>query len=60
MTTHEETTEPRPENPAPAAPAAKPKPAGFDYAGANQSHLKSMSAMRGRSAGPMKKAPPRR
>ena len=38
----------------------KPKPARFDFAAANQAHLKSMSAMRGKNAGPVKKAPPRR
>lgn len=52
-----------PANPEPAAavPAAdKPKPARFDYAGANQAHVKSVSAMRGRNAGPVKKGPTRR
>ena len=38
----------------------KPKPARFDFAAANQAHLKSMSAMRGKNAGPTKKAPLRR
>jgi len=38
----------------------KPKPARFDFAGANQAHLKSMSAMRGKNAGPVKKSPTRR
>ena len=38
----------------------KPKPARFDFAAANQAHLKSMSAMRGKNAGPTKKAPTRR
>ena len=34
-----------------------PKPARFDFAAANLAHLRSQ---RGRNAGPMKKAPPRR
>ncbi len=38
----------------------KPKPARFDFAAANQAHLKSMSAMRGKNAGPVKKTPTRR
>ena len=53
---------------APASPAPpdanpllmKPRLTGFDYAGAKQAHLKSMAALRGSGAGPMKKAPPRR
>ena len=35
----------------------KPKPARFDFAAANQAHLRSM---RGKNAGPTKKAPTRR
>ena len=38
----------------------KRKPARFDFAAANQAHLKSMSTMRGKNAGPVKKAPARR
>jgi hypothetical protein len=38
----------------------KPKPARFDFAAANQAHLKSMSTMRGKNAGPVKKTPTRR
>lgn len=38
----------------------KPKPARFDFAAANQAHLKSMSTMRGKNAGPAKKTPTRR
>lgn len=38
----------------------KPKPARFDFAAANQAHLKSMSTMRGNNAGPAKKGPTRR
>jgi len=63
MTSNDTTSKPAGEDTASEAaaqPLAKPKRAGFDFAGANQSHLKSMSAMRGRNAGPMKKAPPRR
>ena len=62
MTSNDKTSKPTGEDTASEAaqPLAKPKRAGFDFAGANQSHLKSMSAMRGRNAGPMKKAPPRR
>ena len=40
--------------------AEKLRQARFDFAAANQAHLKSMSAMRGKNAGPVKKAPTRR
>ena len=43
-----------------AAPSAKAKPARFDVAGAHQAHLRSLSALRGKHAGPMKKGPTRR
>ena len=43
-----------------ASPAPPVKPARFDVAAANQAHLKSMSALRGRNAGPANKGPSRR
>ncbi len=41
-------------------PSEKPKPARFDFAAANQAHLKSKSTMRGKNAGPVNKSPTRR
>jgi hypothetical protein len=41
-------------------PSNKLKSAHFDFASANQAHLKSISSMRGKNAGPVKKGPTRR
>ena len=68
MTANNKTPPPSGDAAAPASPAPpdatplpmKPRLTGFDYAGAKQAHLKSLSALRSNSAGPMKKAPPRR